>query len=126
MGAYALTDPAVAVPPAELWDCQRPAAADAGQWVVVSANMILDAHNCSWLLRYPQESIGGGSMYAFRLPAPIPLAGSPGGPPPAAERREFLGAPIDIRSAFIGLTRHPDKLPKTNEELQARFTPPTR
>jgi 4-amino-4-deoxy-L-arabinose transferase-like glycosyltransferase len=121
---YGLTDPAVAVPQAELWDCQRPAAADAGQWVVVSGNMLLDAHNCSWLLRYPQESIAGGSMYAFLLPPSIPAAGSPGGPPPAAERREFLGAPFDLRLAFVDCMRHPEKLPKTTEELQARFAPP--
>jgi hypothetical protein len=121
---YGFTDPAVTVPQAELWDCQRPSDADAGQWVVVSANMLLDAHNCSWLLRYTRESIGGGSLYAFRLPPSIPAAGSPGGPPAPAERREFLGAPVDIRAAFIDYIRHPEKLPRTNEELQAQFTPP--
>lgn len=121
---YGLTDPAVAVRGAELWDCQKPADADAGQWVVVSGNMLLDSHNCSWLLRHPQESIAGGSMYAFLLPPSIPPAGSPGGPPPAGEHRQFLGAPIDIRSACIDTVRHPEKLPKTNEELQAIFAPP--
>jgi 4-amino-4-deoxy-L-arabinose transferase-like glycosyltransferase len=124
--AYGFTDPALALPQAELWDCQRPANAEAGQWVVVSANMLLDAHNCSWLLRYPQESIAGGSMYAVRLPPSIPAAGSPGGPPLPTERREFLGAPFDLRSAFIGYTRNPDRLPKTNEELQAIFTRPSK
>jgi 4-amino-4-deoxy-L-arabinose transferase-like glycosyltransferase len=122
---YGMTDPAVAVPRAVLWDCQKPADADAGQWVVVSGNMLLDGHNCSWLLRYPQEPIAGGSMYAFLLPPSIPAAGSPGGPPPAAERRAFLGAPVDIRLAFIDCMDHPEKLPRTNEELQTMFTPPT-
>jgi 4-amino-4-deoxy-L-arabinose transferase-like glycosyltransferase len=122
--AYGFTDPASAVPQAELWDCQKPADADAGQWVVVSGNMLLDSHNCSWLLQYPQESLAGGSMYAFRVPPSIPAAGGPGAPPPAAERREFLGAPMDIRAAFVDLVRRPDSLPKTNEELQAMFTAP--
>jgi hypothetical protein len=121
---YGFTDPAFAVPQAELWDCQKPADADAGQWVVVSGNMLLDSHNCSWLLQYPQESLAGGSMYAFRVPPSIPAAGGPGAPPPAAERREFLGAPMDIRAAFVDLVRRPDSLPKTNEELQAMFTAP--
>ncbi len=121
---YAFSDPALVVPQAELWDCQSPADSDAGQWVVASANMLLDAHNCSWLLQYPQESIAGGSYYAFRLPASIPPAGAPGGPPAVAQRRNFLGAPIDIRTAFVELYRHPETLPKTNEEIQAKFTPP--
>jgi hypothetical protein len=120
---YALTDPADTVPGAQLWDCQKPAAGDAGQWVAVSANMLLDGHNCSWLLQYPQESIAGGSMYAFHLPGPIPAAGTPGGPPPAAECRGFLGAPIDIRSMFLDYVNHPDKLPKTNEEMMALSNP---
>jgi hypothetical protein len=122
--SYGFTDPGVAVPGATLWDCQRPGDADAGQWIVVSANMLLDGHNCSWLLRYPQESIAAGSLYAFRLPPSIPAAGNPGGPPSAAERHKFLDAPIDLRSAFIDYVRHPDKLPKTSEELQALFPPP--
>jgi len=124
MDVWGMTDPAHAVPGAHLWNCQRPEAAQAGQWVVVSGNMLLDGHNCSWLLPYPQETIAGGSMYAFRLPRPIPAAGSPGGPPPASEWREFLGVPVDIRPMFVDFVDHPEKLPRTNEEMQALFTPP--
>jgi len=39
---YGFTEPAAYVPGAELWDCQAPLPADAGQWAVVSASMILD------------------------------------------------------------------------------------
>jgi hypothetical protein len=123
---WGFTDPAHTVPGARLWNCQRPEEAQAGQWVVVSANMILDGHNCAWLLQYPRETIAGGSMYAFRLPRPIPPAGSSGGPPPASEFREFLGAPFDVRPVFVDVVERPEKLPRTNEELQTFFTPPKR
>ncbi len=121
---YGLTDPALTVQQAELWNCQTPAAADAGQWVVVSGNMILDGHNCSWLLRYPNEALAGGALYAFHLPDRIPAAGDSGGPPLAGDYHQFLEAPIDMRAAFIGYVRHPETLPKTNEEMQALFVQP--
>jgi hypothetical protein len=118
---YGFTDTSVDVPQAQIWDCQTPAAADGGQWVAVSANMIMDGHNCIWLTEYEHQSLAGGSMYAVHLPGHIPEAGSPGGPPLASDRREFAGAPFDIRSFFLNVIRHPDKLPQAMEEIMARF-----
>jgi hypothetical protein len=69
---YGFSDPSIYIPGARVWNCQQPAPADAGQWVVVSPNMIEESHNCSWLLKYPHEALAGGSMYAFQLPARIP------------------------------------------------------
>ena len=118
---YGFTDSNVDVPQSKIWDCQRPAAADGGQWVAVSANMIMDGHNCIWLMQYVHEPLAGGSMYAVHLPDHIPEAGSPGGPPLASEFREFGGAPFDMRSFFLDIIHHPGKLPQAWEEMQARF-----
>lgn len=121
--AYGLTDPAHSVPEARLWDCQKPAEADRGQWVVVSANMILDGHNCGWLTPFPREEIAGGSMIAFRLPQEIPAAGSPGGPPLPSQRRQFAGMPpeYDIRTAIIQLMRHPEGIPDAAAQMRSQF-----
>jgi len=119
---YGLNDPTVIVPQSEFWDCQRPTAADEGQWAVVSANMILDGHNCVWLMQYSHQPLAGGSMYAVHLPGHIPPAGSLGGPPLPSAFREFAGAPFDIRVFFLDLIRHPEKLPQAIEEMQARFS----
>ena len=109
------------MPNAILWDCQKPSIEDQGQWVVVSAGMILDGHNCSWLMLYPHESLAGGSMYAIQLPNVIPPSGDPAGPPLPDAFRNFGGAPIDMRSMLIGATRHPENLPKLWQEMQAKF-----
>jgi 4-amino-4-deoxy-L-arabinose transferase-like glycosyltransferase len=119
---WGLSDPTVTVPQAEVWDCQRPTAADDGQWVVVSANMIMDGHNCVWLMQYANQPLAGGSMYAVHLPEHIPLAGSLGGPPLASAFHQFAGAPFDIRAFFLDLIGHPEKLPQAIEEMQARFS----
>ena len=118
---YGFADAAVEVPHAQVWDCQRPAAADAGQWVALSANMIMDGHNCIWLMQYEHQSLAGGSMYAVHLPAPIPEPGSADGPPRPSEFREFAGAPFDIRGFFLNIIQAPEKLPQAWEEMQARF-----
>jgi hypothetical protein len=118
---YGFTDTAVDVPQAHIWDCQRPAAADDGQWVALSANMIMDGHNCIWLMQYEHVPLAGGSMYAVHLPGHIPEAGSRGGPPLASEFREFAGAPFDIRSFFLDVIHYPERLPQALEEIQARF-----
>ncbi len=118
---YGFTDPSVDVPQAKIWDCQRPAAADGGHWAAVSANMIMDGHNCPWLTQYALQPLAGGSMYAVHLPDHIPEAGSPGGPPLPSEFREFGGAPFDVRSFFLNVIHDPEKLPQALEELQARF-----
>jgi hypothetical protein len=118
---YGFTDASVDVPQSKIWDCQRPTSADDGQWAAVSANMIMDGHNCIWLMHYEHHALAGGSMYAVHLPDHIPEAGSPGGPPRASEFREFAGAPFDIRSFFLDIIRHPERLPQAVEEIMARF-----
>lgn len=118
---YGLNDSTVYVPGAELWDCQKPTAADDEAWVVVSANMIMDGHNCVWLMQYPHEALAGGSMYAVHLPEHIPPAGSRGGPPLPAECRIFLGAPFDMRFYFLDLIHHPEKLPQALQEMETQY-----
>jgi len=119
--SYALSDPADFVPQAHFWKCQQPAPEDANQWVVVSSNMILDQFDCSWLMQYPHEMLGGGSMWAVHLPPAIPAAGSPGGPPPANQRRHFLGLPQDVRLADIQLVQHPELFPHACDEAEAQI-----
>jgi hypothetical protein len=118
--ARGLTDPALTVPQARLWDCQTPQEADRGRWVVVSASVILDGHNCAWLLRHPNEALAGGAMYAFHLPMDIPPAGRPGGPPLPSEMRQFAGGPanLDMRAMFRELSSQPDKIPGVIEKLR--------
>ncbi len=72
LDAYGLNDAVAIVPQSKLWDCQRPTAEDEGKWVALSANMIMDGHNCSWLMQYPHEALAGGSVYAVQLPEHIP------------------------------------------------------
>ncbi len=68
---YGYTNAAVSVPQSHNWNCENPGA-EAGQWVAVSANLITQVRNCRWLLRYPYQTLGGGSMYVVRLPQIIP------------------------------------------------------
>lgn len=119
LDAYGMADPTVIVPQARLWDCQQPKSEDAGQWVVVSSNMILDQHNCIWLMQYPHQSIAGGSMWAVKLPSVIPPTGAPGGPPPASEDKVFLSMPQDMRPLFVNLTRHPEQFSAFCEKTTA-------
>jgi hypothetical protein len=119
--SYGFSDPAATVPQSQLWNCQRPTAADDGQWVVVSSNMILDTHNCGWLLQYPHEALAAGGMYAIHLPSPIPPAGAVGGPPLPSDQREFVGFPTDIRVMFLDIVRHPENLPGLASDMQAQY-----
>jgi hypothetical protein len=80
--------------------------------------MILDAHNCSWLLKYPREVLAGGSMYAVHLPAEIPAAGTPGGPPLLAAQRRFLNMPGDIRARFLTLVQRPEEFTAFAAEIE--------
>jgi hypothetical protein len=118
---YGLSASRAVVPQARLWDCQAPADSDAGRWVFVSANMILDSHNCAWIMQYPHEALADGGMYAIRLPSPIPAAGSAGGPPLPAARRNFLNAPVDMRAMFLQLTNHPEEIQKELERMMAEY-----
>jgi hypothetical protein len=72
-------------------------------------------------MRYPHESLAAGGMYAVLLPASIPAVGTPGGPPPPAQRRTFLNFPVEMRVMFRDLVNHPDRMQKTMEEMTARF-----
>jgi hypothetical protein len=121
LDSYGLSDDRTFVPKSRLWDCQAPADSDAGHWVFVSANMILDTHNCAWIMQYPQQPLAGGGMYAIRLPSPIPPAGTPGGPPPPAERRLFLNAPIDMRAMFREIIDNPDRIQKALDNMMAAW-----
>jgi hypothetical protein len=118
---YGFSDLSVYVPQAHLWNCQKPTPEDEGKWVALSANMILDGHNCAWLMQYQHEALAGGSMYAVRLPNPIPTAGSAGGPPLPAEFREFGGALFDVRAIFAHVYQHPEDLPPTIAWMEDLF-----
>jgi hypothetical protein len=120
---YGFSDPAVYVPQAELWNCQEPSPADAGQRAIVSASMIEDAHNCLWLMNYPHESFAGGSMYEFDLPPAIPAAGASGGPPLPADYHFFGGIPadMDFRLMFYKCVRDPNQLQPFFDELMAKY-----
>ncbi|HEX2662084.1 MAG TPA: glycosyltransferase family 39 protein [Candidatus Acidoferrum sp.] len=118
---YGFSDPTVFVPRAHVWNCQTPSREDSGQWVALSANMILDGHNCAWLMQYPHEALAGGSMYAVHLYAQIPPAGRPGGPPLPSSFRQFAGAPFDIQGLFRHLYQHPNDLPRAMEWMQATY-----
>jgi len=120
---YGFSDPTVYVPQAQVWNCQEPAAADAGQWAVVSAGMILDGHNCPWLLQYPRETIAASSMYAFQLPTVIPAIGAPGGPPAPEARHNLGGAPNEMNFSAIlsACIRDPQQLQPTMERFQKMF-----
>jgi hypothetical protein len=120
------SDPKVYVPEAQFWNCQEPAPADGAQWAVVSSNMIEESHNCHWLLRFPQQALAGGSMYAFQLPTVIPPAGTPGGPPLPAEYHSFAGVPFplgDLRLVFLTCIQDPPQLQPTWDRMQASMQP---
>jgi hypothetical protein len=120
---FGMNDAAPELPEAEIWNCQSPAPEDGGRWAVISANMIRDSRNCDWLTAYPQKELGGGSMYAFRLPVNIPDAGSPGGPPRPADQRGFMGGPPDRdpRREILPLYRHPEMMAAAVAKARAEF-----
>lgn len=118
---YGFSDPSPFVPQAQLWNCQKPAPQDLGQWVVISAGMILDGHNCGWLMQYPNEPLAGGSMYAVHLHDQIPAPGRPGGPPLPSAFRNFGGAPFDFAGFFVHLNQHPEDLPRARDWMMSAF-----
>jgi len=119
---YGFSDPHPYVGHAQVWYCQQPSSTDGGQWAVVSANLIADGSNCRWLLKYSHEQLAGGSMYAFMLPAVIPAAGEPGGPPLPSDYRYFGGmgvGGVDMRIVFINFIRDGRQLQPTMDRFQA-------
>ena len=116
-----ISDPALVVPQARMWDCQAPTDHDAGQWVVVAAVSILENHNCGYLQQYPQRQLAGGSFYAFKLPLPIPAAGAPCGPPAESERKVMWGLPFDLRAWAINVERHPESLGPALQAMMKGF-----
>jgi hypothetical protein len=118
---YNVADPSVYVPQGSLWDCQAAAAADAGRWAFVSADMFADGENCAWLLATPHQPLAGGSMYAFHLPAAIPAPGSPGGPPLPANYRYMAGGPFDWRRMFYRAIRDPNQMQAIMDEMMKDF-----
>jgi hypothetical protein len=119
--SFNVADPSVYVPQGALWSCQTATAADAGHWAFVSADMFADGENCPWLLAVPHESLAGGSMYALHLPATIPAAGSPGGPPLAANYRYLGGAPFDWRDALYRSIRDPHQMQSVMDNVMKTF-----
>jgi hypothetical protein len=77
-------------------------------------------------MQYPRQALAGGSMYAVQLPAHIAEAGSANGPPLESNRREFGGAPFDMRGFFLGLIRDPEGFPQAFKDMTARFAPPSK
>jgi 4-amino-4-deoxy-L-arabinose transferase-like glycosyltransferase len=121
---YGYTDAAVTVPNARIWNCESPAAADGGQWAAVSANLIADARHCQWLMQYPHEALGGGSMYAVRLPAIVPPVGSAGGPPSQELRSGFMGTAEggDARQLFLDFVRDPSVVRRSGDDAEHGLT----
>jgi Dolichyl-phosphate-mannose-protein mannosyltransferase len=116
-----LSDPALVVPEARIWDCQNPTDHDAGQWVAVAAVSILENHNCRYLQQYPHRQLAGGAFYVFKLPAPIPPPGAAGGPPSVSERRIMWGMPFDLRAWAVNVERHPERLAVEMQLLMRKF-----
>jgi hypothetical protein len=123
---FALSDDSLIAPRARVWNCEQPAATDAGHWVAVSAVAILEVHSCGYLRDYPHQALAGGSMWAFRLPAAIPPAGQPGGPPLPAEYRNTWGMPFDFRAWALESERHPEQMDRRMADLMALFRKMTR
>ena len=118
-----VADPTLVVPEIRLWDCQSPTEQDAGHWVVVTGSSIREDHNCGYLEQYPHESLAGGGFYAFQMPAAIPPAGAPGGPPAVSQRRPIFGLPVDIRAWMLNVEQHPERLEPEMKELGKQFQP---
>jgi hypothetical protein len=116
-----ISDPVFVVPQARAWDCQAPASSDAGQWVAIAAVSILENHDCGYLLQYRHRPLAGGSFYAFKLPSPIPPAGTPGGPPSPSRRRMMWGVPFDLRQWAITSERNPQELPSQMRSMMHQF-----
>lgn len=119
---YGFSDPNAYIPSARWWNCQTPIAADAGQWAVLSANMVEDGHNCLWLMGYPHQVLSGGSLYAVKLPVNIPAAGAPGGPPLPKDYRYFGGFQMfgeDPSLIFWNCVHDPQQLQPTWDHMAA-------
>lgn len=112
---YGMSDPSVYVPQSTFWNCQQPGPSDPGQWAIVSASMFEDGHNCLWLTHYSSEPLAGGSMFAVHLPAVIPPAGGPSGPPLPADFHYFGGMNVgrDPRLVFLNCILDPKQLQPT-------------
>src|ERR1051325_5781014 len=123
LDAYGFFDPTVYMKQAQPWNCQNPTEGDGGQWAVVSAGYILDAHNCRWLLQYPHEVLAGGGMYGFQLPPVIPMVGAPNGPPNRTDWHNIAGMPseMDASTFFQSLVHDPQQLQPTWDKFQKMF-----
>jgi hypothetical protein len=116
-----LADPTLVVPEAQPWDCQTPSDSDAGQWVGVAAISILENRSCGYLQQYPHQALAGGSFYVFKLPAVIPPAGAPGGPPRPSEYKTIWGMPFDFRPWALDHERQPQLLTAELPTLMKKF-----
>src|SRR5215472_18707380 len=66
---------------AQLRNRQKPTDEDAGKWVTLSANLILDGHNCAWVMQYPHQPLAGGTCTRCICLQFLRPAGSAGGAP---------------------------------------------
>ena len=60
-------DPAVYIPGARAWECDKPDP-PTPEWVAVTTVvMIHQPPNCEYLLRYPSWNVGDGAIMVFHL-----------------------------------------------------------
>ena len=62
-------------------------------------------------------------MYALQLPATIPAAGQPGGPPLCDAFKSFGGVPaaLDLRLLFFHFVQDPNQLQPSFDRMMAMF-----
>jgi hypothetical protein len=60
-------------------------------------------------------------MYAFHLPATIPAAGAPGGPPLPAAYRYLGGAPFDWRGIFHRAISDPNQMQEIFDDMMKTY-----
>ncbi len=121
LDAYAFAGPGSYITHGQPWNCQKATSADAGHVAIVSGNNLADTRNCIWLMNYPHQPLAGGSMYAVQLPAVLPPAGAPGGPPMPKDYH-FLGGPLqdeDARDIFGACINDPAQLEPTLQHMMA-------
>ena len=94
---YGFSDARVIVPQSRIWDCQAPADIRRGPLGVRLRQH--DSRRPQLRLDHAVSPSGAGGWRHVCDPAslPIPPAGTAGGPPLPAERRIFLGMPMDMR-----------------------------
>ncbi len=110
------------IPQGRLWNCQEAGPADAGNWVAVSASTLFSGRECSWMVKYPREPLGGGSMYAIHLPAALPAPGTQGRPVVQPSPLKKFGLDNDVASLYLSLLNHPETFPAVLAHFEPAVT----